>query len=80
MTNIPQRLSAETSDPFEKSWLHRVRVFLDGVEQTECVQYDVPEGFVLRYATKDGQPIVRGDSFVVERVRGTVTVQEITQH
>lgn len=56
----------------------RLRIFLDGVEQKEVVEYDCDKGIVLKNKLgADGQTMLNAkrDEIVRETVTGNVTVE-----
>lgn len=56
----------------------RLRIFVDGVEQEQVVEYDCEAGTVLKNTTgQDGRPMLNAkrDAILRETVRGVVTVE-----
>lgn len=70
---IPQWLHARDNHPLAP----RLRVFVDDVEQSNILEYNVPLGRVVRYRTKDGEIVVdreEGEG-LLETLHGVVTVE-----
>lgn len=80
---VPARWSVNDSD-FDPRIGRHLRVSVDDVEIRDVVSYDIPRGFVVRYArTTNGryrttaETVDRPASIHKEAVRGTVTVEWI---
>jgi hypothetical protein len=72
---IPRKLSVDDLNNAELAeWVQVVRVFVDGVEQTTCIRYDMDKGEVLRYVKKDDKLVVEGECLKTELVKGKVEV------
>lgn len=52
-----------------------VKVFLDDVEQLQCCYANRKEGKITRLKTKDGKPVIEGDSYVEEDAYGIVRLE-----
>lgn len=59
---------------YDRERLHRARCSLDGVEQNLAVVADEEAGYIIRYKTIDGRPIVHGDELARETVYGKVAI------
>jgi hypothetical protein len=46
-----------------------VRLYLNGVQQTRVLRYDMDEGWLVRHRMKDDKPVLRGDEWLTERIR-----------
>jgi hypothetical protein len=76
MVDIPHKLSIDdVKNPDLAPFIPQVRIFLDGIEQTNVVRYDMDSGQVVRLA-KDEQGKFKHDGVQVltEVLRGKVTV------
>lgn len=53
------------------------RIWLDGVEQMNVYEADDVAGYIIRDALdEDGEPIVVGEMFLVEKVCGVVKIKK----
>jgi hypothetical protein len=52
----------------------KVEVFLDGVEQKRVIEADDVNGFIRRYVTKDGKPVVQNGELQTETLSGKVVI------
>jgi hypothetical protein len=78
------RMSCDTSDPGYRAFIEagghggKVVVYLDDVEQTECITADEEEGFVLRHVTDAAGDIVLNEArteTLKERATGKVRIE-----
>lgn len=77
-TDCPPVRYSVSQDDYDHEVGRRLRIFMDGVEQREVVEYDCEAGTVLRNALdEDGKPQLntKRDEVLRETVRGTVTVE-----
>lgn len=58
-----------------------VDVFLDGEQQTGCIEADDEQGYIIRNKRdENGNLIIEGDEFVRETIHGTVEVRPQRTH
>ena len=74
MTDVPRRLSSDDAD--FQSWVGRLFVHVDGVEQSGIVSaYDLDAGTVVRAKLNEqGEIYADGDTVATETIRGNVVV------
>jgi hypothetical protein len=79
--NFLGRVSSDQSDPGWANFTdlmagdYKITVFLDGIEQTHQITADPEEGWVRRYRSVKGNPVIFGDVFQTEIVKGNVVVR-----
>lgn len=68
------RLDIDVPNPLNKT----AKVFLDGVEQTECLIADEEEGYIKRFKRdKSGRPFVEVDDLATEVIHGKVEIKVV---
>lgn len=76
MTNIPRKLGVDDLKTELAGWVMVVDIFLDGVQQKNCIRYDMDAGELERYVVDEHNKLVLdGHSAVTETVRGEITVK-----
>jgi hypothetical protein len=72
------RLSVHEGDPGFLQYVElggdsaKIKIFLDGVEQRDCVTADRAQGWVRRFKRLDGMPVIVDYRFAEEVVYGVV--------
>ena len=75
MSELPRAMSSN-DDVFKEHWSrYSIKVFVDGVEQRDVQSYDIDDGSIVKLKKdRENKPLISGDTFVTETVRGVVTV------
>jgi hypothetical protein len=79
--NFLGRVSTDESDPGYANCRelveggYHITVLLDGIEQIHCQTADPDQGWVCRPRMVKGKPVIFGDAFQTEIVKGNVVVR-----
>ena len=61
-------MKLDVNDPnFDWELGNRAKVYLDGVEQSNCAVADEEEGYIVRYIIDPEKRILNGDTMTVRR-------------